>query len=1244
MSHSTAAAITDVSYHVLPSISVDSPSVVVTSIDAELVALVDSEDNSVRDVRMPSVSVLPSSPAHRSFGAGSGSPILSESDNISHSHVSRGMPSQNGIVGGSGGDDGSSGSGPESTVAEIKDKVRSLVNGFRGASAISLLRSARDQAITGASLEAEGALRGAYRALLLCAQLSQAVLGHAEFKAESQGKKGVVWNEWEDFQRRYGMEALAKAKSLEMKLLEMEKEKRTENDRKPGLGSSIADRIKSLQDTGLKVQSTKRISRDFTSATSVNGSVSSPPATAPSVISRAASSHSPNGAASSSHASSSIANHATGSSVHSVVSSASIGPPSPLTPSNDSTRLAHYSISEFTQAFPSIDELDEGTTTALPQLPSVPTNKPGTPAGLAPVSPSVIQRFPSIPLDLDPGPRPASTPIAPTANNLPSRPPSPLRGGSSHRSPLSPAVPPKPLNLTLTGSSGSARNSPSRTSPVHTGDSAHRLNKAIELPKTNSIAPKVLHEFLGRGNEVKVLLLDVRTREEFSNGHIKSSEVVCLEPHILSREGLTSEKLEDALVIAPQHESALFRNRDKFDLVVMYDWDSESFGPSITPLSSTMRIIYETVGYKRALKRPPVLLVGGFNAWVSVYPNEIVRDGGTSVPQTDLDLDRLKLGSPTLVNGNGNGSAFTSTYMFKDHESPSQDVHPSTSHSRSPFAMDQIPEDTSSATMEVNGVSLPDTSRRLARKPTILRPPSSSSISFNIRGLYDNSSPYINGSHTGSSSSISYPSYPRPSTSSNFGAGQGSIVSPPPTASINPSLSRRRSDYIDQSEQAVSSFASRPSIDYPDLSAQHVVRPPPAVATPPSERQDQRRVPTHALRQSLALPDGTGLGTRPPIKPTIDSDYPVLYWPDTQLSTAGLKNLGNTCYMNSTIQCLSATVPFARFFIDGRWKNAVNYLNHMGTKGRLTQAFASILHDLWYQESPTITPYSFRKSICAYGQQFAGSEQHDSQEFLNFLLDGLHEDLNRILNKEPIVRTSEREAELETLPQQIASQQEWNLYRMRDDSIVVDFFQGQFRNRMECMTCRKTSTTYNSFMYLTLPIPSAKNKMSLQQCLDAFVQEEVMEKEDAWQCPNCKTLRKATKKLSISRLPPVLLIHLKRFTTKGHFTDKLETFVDFPLKGLDLTNYMPAPLPPGVDRKSTTPISLDDPRSQIPPYRYDLYAVTNHFGTLSSGHYTAFINSRGNWLYCDDSRISNADSREVVGKPAYVLYYKRIKA
>jgi ubiquitin carboxyl-terminal hydrolase 8 len=89
--------------------------------------------------------------------------------------------------------------------------------------------------------------------------------------------------------------------------------------------------------------------------------------------------------------------------------------------------------------------------------------------------------------------------------------------------------------------------------------------------------------------------------------------------------------------------------------------------------------------------------------------------------------------------------------------------------------------------------------------------------------------------------------------------------------------------------------------------------------------------------------------------------------------------------------------------------------------------------------------------------QFRGSDQHDSQEFLSFLLDGLHEDLNRVLHKPLSAADPEREAELERLPQQIASEKEWKIYRMRNDSLIVDFFQGQFRNRLECLTCHKVS-------------------------------------------------------------------------------------------------------------------------------------------------------------------------------------------
>ncbi len=97
-------------------------------------------------------------------------------------------------------------------------------------------------------------------------------------------------------------------------------------------------------------------------------------------------------------------------------------------------------------------------------------------------------------------------------------------------------------------------------------------------------------------------------------------------------------------------------------------------------------------------------------------------------------------------------------------------------------------------------------------------------------------------------------------------------------------------------------------------------------------------------------------------------------------------------------------------------------------------------------------------------------------------------------------------------------------------------------------------------------------------------------------CPRCKVPRRASKTLSISRLPPVLLIQLKRFSTQnGVFWDKSETPVIFPVNGLDLTRYLPRRQPSGKE-------DSDDPRTQVGPFKYDLYGVSNHMGTLSSGH------------------------------------------
>ncbi|KAF8507957.1 hypothetical protein BU17DRAFT_56970 [Hysterangium stoloniferum] len=1091
-----------------------------------------------------------------------------------------------------------SGSVDTMSVSEIKDLAKSNVQKIKNASLTSLFGVAKDLSESALVAENQGDLKSALRGYIMASSLIQNIYDHHAYKAEEADpkKRGVFWKEFKEFNRvstTHNKDANGTADAADAP------------NRKPG--SSIADRIQALQGQGLSVGVSKRISKDLSATTppsprprplsivakppmSISSTLASPPPTSTAHL-----------------AASPLVAPSTLSSPHTFVSTSSFGPPSPTSSAASSPPPTFdiAAMSEFMSAFPSIDELDEKGY----NFPSVPTAEPGSARAHNPANLPSAQNPSASPHAFTSGahrgpppPRPASTPIPPINNGI-SQPPSPEDGSPVADMRRELPVPPS----------------------------------AFELKPTSTIYPKTLNEYR-RHSYPKILYLDVRPRSEFDMERMRAVEIVCIEPSILTRAKLTSTTIDSALVVSPSTERVLFTNRAKFDLVVLYDNKSTVIDG---PLSNLVRAICE-MEFVTFLKRPPVLLVGGLEAW-----KQEVGDDGLLKGENPLD-------AATALRSAASPELTSTSPVRQPPPSPMQPIHPSTQAAAVPTPPSPLPH-LSSPGPPSSSPMLPNSSP-IPSIPTALLPGGSPSPAYNPHyNPHHNSQSALGLSYTQPPTSIQYPSvmpspYPAsslmgssstssgPSTSSFRQSSGENFVSPPPIASINPSpLSRRRSDYADQVHQAYSGL-THPSIDYPDLSAQYLLRPPPAAASSALERQDQRpRNVHHAHPYSPARMTG-------PVAPTIQSDYPVVYWADLQIGISGLKNLGNTCYMNATIQCLSATFPFSRFFTDGRWKNAVNMVNPLGSKGNMARAFATLLHDIWHGDLPYLSPNGFRKSICTFAPQFSGSDQHDSQEFLSFLLDGLHEDLNRVLHKVHIDTTPDHEARLELMPQQVASEQEWKIYRMRNDSIVVDYFQGQFRNRLQCLTCHKTSTTYNPFMYLSLPLPSGRTaKTSLEQCLDAFVKDEVLEKSEAWNCPNCRTLRKATKKLSLSRLPPVLMIHLKRFSFKGPFTDKLDTLVDFPIKGLDLTNYMPSPLPPSADNHRSHAMTTDDPRTQLPPYRYDLYGVTNHFGSLSSGHYTAYIASRGGWLYCDDSRVTNADSKNIVGRPAYVLYYKRVQ-
>lgn len=1089
------------------------------------------------------------------------------------------------------------------SISEIKEKAKEDARRHaKGISAISLLKTARSQLQIAQSHEDAGDLKNALSALLKAGSLAAMVMNSSEFVNESRpGKHGVLYRECVNFQKTDGNNLKQRVEAIESRLTDLEKSASSDPVSATitrMVGTSIADRVKSLNDAGLAVGTAMRPPREAPSTPP--STMQKPPETglihklSTSIPSHPQPFQLPNYAlvASSSSA---------GSSPHAIVPPSSLGPPSPVSSDSSSPRQPHTSIPEFTQAFPEIEQLNELNLSLFSDSPRTFEGRPADTDSFAAHADDVesalsphLKSFP--PLSIDLGQRPSSTPVTPTVNAFMSR-------------PTSPAFTSKPSINNF------ASSSPRKPSP---------LTEKRALPISNAVTPRQLLDHLCK---FKVLLVDIRAREEFETEHIKNPAIVCLEPSVLTCVNASVETIEKSLPVAPSEELVLFQNRDKFELVVLYDASSEAYDTG-GPLSAFVRLVFENA-LRKMLRSPPMLLIGGLQAWKREFGDNEVTRGTSSARQTPTRIIENRLPSTPVP-------LQTPATLVPARLQPLQE-QPLPNGASSSDKVSHPPPQPS----DVGNQVLPEGSVSIIRKSPMLRPPStafhnhSPSEPSSFRSVAMPPSSAINGNV--SATPISYPNFPSFSSSTPPFAA----VSIPPQASIN--LSRRRSDYMDGQQSPIAGLTSRPVIDYPDLPLP-TLRPPPPVASHSSERQDARPRLVHASSYSLStLPHATE-----PKPPVIASYYPVNYWPDSQITTTGLKNLGNTCYMNATIQCLRATVPFARFFTDGRWKSAVNMRNRLGTEGRLAHAFASILYEMSHSELPHVNPLNFRRSICYHAPQFGGSDQHDSQEFLTFLLDGLHEDINRILIKPANNHsTPEREAELEKLPQQVASEQEWTIYKMRNDSLIVDYFQGQFRNRMECLTCHHTSTTYNSFMYLSLPIPVSKSgaRVSLSSCLDSFVREEVLEKADAWHCPKCKQLRKATKKLTLSRLPPILLIHLKRFSVKGPFTDKIETVVEFPIKGLDLTNYMPAPLPPGMvgSVNSAAPRSADDPQVQLPPYKYDLYGVTNHFGSLSNGHYTAFIASRGAWLYCDDSRITATDTKEVVGRPAYVLFYKRVR-
>lgn len=329
----------------------------------------------------------------------------------------------------------------------------------------------------------------------------------------------------------------------------------------------------------------------------------------------------------------------------------------------------------------------------------------------------------------------------------------------------------------------------------------------------------------------------------------------------------------------------------------------------------------------------------------------------------------------------------------------------------------------------------------------------------------------------------------------------------------------------------------------------------------------------------------------------------------------GLRNLGNTCYMNSILQCLCNAPHLADYFNRNCYQDDINRSNLLGHKGEVAEEFGIIMKALWTGQYRYISPKDFKVTIGKINDQFAGSSQQDSQELLLFLMDGLHEDLNKADN-----RKRHKEENNDHLDDFKAAEHAWQKHKQLNESIIVALFQGQFKSTVQCLTCHKKSRTFEAFMYLSLPLAST-SKCTLQDCLRLFSKEEKLTDNNRFYCSHCRARRDSLKKIEIWKLPPVLLVHLKRFSYDGRWKQKLQTSVDFPLENLDLSQY------------------VIGPKNSLK--KYNLFSVSNHYGGLDGGHYTAYCKNaaRQRWFKFDDHEVSDISVSSVKSSAAYILFY-----
>jgi len=326
----------------------------------------------------------------------------------------------------------------------------------------------------------------------------------------------------------------------------------------------------------------------------------------------------------------------------------------------------------------------------------------------------------------------------------------------------------------------------------------------------------------------------------------------------------------------------------------------------------------------------------------------------------------------------------------------------------------------------------------------------------------------------------------------------------------------------------------------------------------------------------------------------------------------GLANLGNTCYMNSALQCLSHLIVFhpnnEKFFDECK----------RGDKDSLIYEWFQFQRNMWSNKDKSmINPINllrrFQKLCLEKDLYFSNFMQNDIDEFLVLFLDLLHQGVGRKVEMSFNTKVIDEADKIN-----LKSNQTWQRFYEKDYSYIVENFYSQLLGITSCTDCEYYTTNHDPIQVLSLEIPNESH--SLNCCLNEYMKKYRLDSENTWKCDACKNHVRPFKQTRLWKTSDVLFILLKRYNRN----QKIDKYLEYPLT-LDLKDYN---------------INYSKNKSN----QYSLNGMAIHSGNLGGGHYYAVCKNYldDHWYEYNDSHVSRVTDDKLMKYSPYLLVYRRL--